>query len=206
MVRGEQLTLNMIFVIIALVLCSGCVSLKCAFVPDQVLDDGWYENTALRNTGLQVLGLEKWCSVTYEIQGSYPAFLTITAGKSLVLTEEEELQDRIQEIVENNFQENIELHGNSSGERRINLNHQTEYLLYQGVHRKTQNKVKIIGEVWNCGSSGVSIICLGLGYITNEENPGVEFVDNWEKIVQDPTGSIDHCVGDKGLIYTVRCH
>ena len=66
--------------------------------------------------------------------------------------------------------------------------------------------MKIIGEVWNCGTSGISIICIGIAYITNDENPNLENTDNWQKMIMDPSGSIENVTGEEGLIYNIYCH
>lgn len=191
-----------------LVVFSGCVSIDCAYIPDLIINDGWYENLSLRNTGSQFLGFEKWCGSVYEINGKYPASLTVTTLKTLILTDEEELKKKTIETIEKTFQDSIELNESTKikGERTLLKNHRSIYMIYQAKDVNKNEKINIIGEVWNCGTSGVSIICIGIAYITNNENPTVENTDNWEKIVMDPGGKIGNFTGDNGLIYNVNCH
>ena len=209
MIDGEnkkQMWVSIFMILLLLVVFSGCVDLTRAYIPDSVIADGWYENIALRNTGSQFLGLEKWCSSTYEINAKYPASLTVTTLKTLILTDEEELQRKITETIEETFQNSIHLNESTIGERTVLKQHKTMYLIYDGMDFIKEKKVKIIGEVWNCGSSGTSIICIGIAYITNNENPDIENTDNWQKIVMDPSGTIEDFIGEEGLIYNVFCH
>jgi hypothetical protein len=204
--KKKYIGISIILILLALVFSSGCVDLTCAYVKDSAVTDGWYENTALRNTGMQFLGLEKWCSSTYEINGKYPASLTVTTLKTLVLTDEKEIQKKTRETIEETFLNSIQLNENTSGERTLQNNHKTMYILYDGIDTKKDENVKIIGEVWNCGTSGASIICIGVAYVTNKEIPDVENTDNWQKIVMDPSGTIDSAFGEQGLIDNVHCH
>jgi hypothetical protein len=192
--------------LLLLVTFSGCVTLSRAYIPDSIITDGWHENTALRNTGSQFLGLEKWSSSTYEINGKYPASLTVTTLKSLILPDEEDLQNRITETIEETFQNRIQLNESIAGERTILKQHNTMYALYSGTDKIDGKNVKIIGEVWNCGSSGTSIICIGFSYITDADFPDIENTENWEKIVMDPQGTIEGIIGEEGLIYNIVCH
>ncbi|MCK4332326.1 MAG: hypothetical protein KAV40_01970 [Thermoplasmatales archaeon] len=194
--------------LVLLVIFSGCISINCAYIPDSVITDGWYENLSLRNTGSQFLGLEKWCGSVYEINGKYPASLTVTTLKTLVLTDEEELQKKTIEIIEETFQDSVQLNESTklTGERTLLKTHKTMYMIYDGRDITKNKKIKIIGEVWNCGTSGTSIICIGIAYITNNESPTIENTDNWQKIVMDPSGTIGDLTGEEGLIYNVHCH
>ena len=188
------------------ILLSGCVDLTCAYVKDSVINDGWNENFALRNTGTQFLGLEKWCSSTYEINGKYPASLTVTTLKTLVLTDEKEIQKKTRQTIEETFSNTIQLNENTSGERTLRNNHKTMYIVYDGIDTQKDEHVKIIGEVWNCDTSGTSIICIGVSYVTNKEIPDVKNTENWQKIVMDSSGTIDGFLGETGLIDNIHCH
>jgi len=188
------------------ILLSGCVDLTCAYVKDSVITDGWNENMALSNTGLQFLGLEKWCSSTYEINGKYPASLTVTTLKTLVLTDESEIQKKTRQTIEETFQNNIRIKENTSGERTLQNNHKTMYIIYNGIDISKNESVKIISDVWNCDTSGTSIICIGVAYITNKEIPDVRDMENWQKIVMDFSGTIDGFIGESGLIDNICCH
>lgn len=209
MVAGEskkKIWIPISLIIILLVALSGCVNLTCSYIPDSIVIDGWYENLALRNTGSQFLGLEKWCSSTYEINGNYPASLTVTTLKTLVLTDEKEIKKRAIETIEETFRGRIELNISSSGERTLQKNHNTMYTVYNGIDKDTDEKVKIISEIWNCGTSGTSIICIGIAYITNDEIPNAENTEYWQKIVMDSNGGIEGFIGEEGLIHNVFCH
>lgn len=211
MIIGEikkQILISIVIIFIFFTALSGCVNIKCAYIPDEILSDGWYENLSLRNTGLHFLGLEKWCSSIYELKGKYPASLTITTIKSLLLADEEEINQKTQEIIEKNFIDNIQLNESTkiTGERTLFNSHKTKYIVYEGLDIIKKNKIKIIGEVWNCGISGSSVICIGLAYISNDENPNIENIDIWEKMVADHIGSIENHIGQNGLIYNVICH
>ncbi len=196
------------FLIILLTILTGCISIKCPYIPDLIINEGWYENLSLRNTGTQFLGLEKWCSTVYQINGKYPASLTVTTIKTLILIDEKELYKRIINTMENTFKDSIILNESTriKGTRTLEKNHQTMYIIYDGISTKKNEKIKIIGEVWNCGDAGISIICIGIAYITNNENPNVENTDNWQKMVIDPSGNIGNSTGEEGLIYNINCH
>jgi len=198
------LILSLLFII--LLLCSGCVTLTCAFVKDSAITNGWYENTSLRNTGTQFLGLEKWCSSSYEINGKYPASLTVTTLKALLLTDEKEIQKNARQLIEETFTNTIQLTENSSGERTIQANHKSRYIIYDGLDIIKEENVKIISEIWNCANSGTSVVCIGISYITNKKIPDTVNMENWQKIVMDSKGSIEHSVGEEGLIDNINCH
>jgi len=204
--RKKTIWIFITLLLFVFILFSGCVDLTCAYVKEPVISDGWNENTALRNTGTQFLGLEKWCSSTYEINGKYPASLTVTTLKTLVLTDEEEIQIKTRQTIEETFQNSIQLNENISGERTLQNNHKTMYILYDGIDTKKDENVKIIGEVWNCATSGTSVICIGVAYVTNKEISDVENTENWQKIVMDSSGTIDGFLGEEGLIDNIHCH
>lgn len=204
--KNKKILITVTVMLILLVTFSGCVTLSRAYVPDSIVSDGWHENTALRNTGSQFLGLEKWSSSTYEINGKYPASLTVTTVKSLVLPDEGDLKNRITETIEETFQNRVQLNDSIVGERTLLEQHTTMYILYNGTDKVNDEKVKIIGEVWNCGTSGTSIICIGFAYITDADDPDIENTENWQKIVMDPQGKVEGNIGEEGLIYNINCH
>jgi len=112
----------------------------------------------------------------------------------------------MRQTIEETFLNNIQLNENISGERTLQNNHKTMYILYDGIDTKKDENVKIIGEVWNCATSGTSVICIGVAYVTNKEISDVENTENWQKIVMDPSGTIDGFIGEEGLIYNIHCH
>jgi hypothetical protein len=182
-----------------------------AYIPNTILTDGWYENQALRETGTQILGLEKWCSITYEKTGRYPASLTVTTLKTLILMDEQELLDKTRVTLTASLPANIIINESTiiEGDRMVLMNHKTHFIAYDGVDTSNalNETVKLIGEIWNCPTSGISIICTGIAYITNNtDDPNIEHTENWETIVQDPNGVITPQTGKNGLIYNVICH
>ena len=203
--------LIVILICIVLVVSSGCVSVTNAYIPSAVLTDGWYENTALRNTLTQFLGLEQVLSVTYEVQGSFPASLTVMTLKSLVLMDEAELQKKTRDTIFTTMKASIELNSTPrlTGERVLLNGHRTMYMVFSGIDTANESagKVNVIGEVWNCATSGTSIICIGIAYTTHTMNQSTTTnTTNWKKIVIDKDTSIDYFKGENGLIPHVICH
>jgi len=203
------------FIIVIIVVFAVILStrqLTPAYVPDDVLiNDGWAENLTSRDEGSHLLGLEKWCSLTYDVEGRYPAYLTVTTYKTLLMMDENELMDKTTETIKKALQHGIAIDNSSEStkERVLKNEHKTTYIIYSGndTTKDPHEKIKIIGEAWNCGTSGTSIICIGLAQITDyaHNNPN-ENTTQWEKIVRDRNGMIDDFAGEDGLIYNVICH
>ena len=216
-IGGREYQIPLYFVPITAILItliaasSGCLELKSAYVSDSVLTDGWEEDTSLRNSGSQFLGLEKWADATYEISGNYPATLTVTTIKTLVLMDESQLQQKTKETINTTLKESTSLNKSSevTGERYLLKAHKTMYVIYNGIDNtdNSYEKVKIIGEIWNCATCGTSVICIGVAYLTNnKDNSSSENTENWEKIIMGPDGIIEGSTGENGLIYNVICH
>ena len=96
-----------------------------------------------------------------------------------------------------------------SGERHLLNAHKTMYLVFSGVDTSItpSENVSVIGEVWNCPSSGTSVICIGMAYLTHTTNHTVnKNTANWAKIIADAIESINGFSGKAGLIDHVRCH
>jgi len=97
------------------------------------------------------------------------------------------------------------------GIRALKNGHKTRYIIYNATNISINpyEKLKIIGEVWNCGVNGISVICIGIAQITEYRNniQDVNFT-SWKKIVADPQGSfgIKNYEGNNSLIYNVKCH
>ena len=185
---------------------SGCVDVHCSYLDQHLLGNGWYENTALRNTGSQFFGMEKWCSATYEINGKYPASLTVTTIKTLVLSDESDIASSSRSTIEESFQDAIHLEESSSGHRTLSNTHQTWYSVYNGTVIATGEAVKIISEIWNCAESGTSVVCLGIAYLSSNEIADEICLTHWDNIVQDPQGSIENRAGAQGFIDNILCH
>jgi len=208
MVKGENISICSIVSILLFVslVLTGCVTLTSAYVPDAFLIDGWYENTSLRNTGLQFMGMEKWGSLTYEINGKFPATLTVTTLKSLIIANEEDIKKKTTEAIDQTFNDRIIVTNSTSGKRQLSTGHESIYMLYEGYDTKDNETVKMIGEVWNCPTSGTSIICIGLAFISNHEQGGLFNMSHWNILIQDPLGTLEGSTGEKGLIYNIVCH
>ncbi|MEM0467515.1 MAG: hypothetical protein QXX20_08015 [Candidatus Thermoplasmatota archaeon] len=192
--------------IVCILACSGCLQRVRSYIPNQFLVDGWYENTGLQNTGLQLFGFEQWVSVTYEVHGRFPALLTITTVKTLLLANEEQLFIKTKQNLEQTFTCAIRILNQTEGQRFNAQAHHTYFVVYTGIHLKTNESVRIIGEVWNCGVTGSSIICVGIAHLTNANYPQQQNLDQWQMLVADPQGTIDGFNGSTGLIYNVCCH
>ena len=187
--------------------------LNVAFIHHDFLNGEWFENLDYRNIESRLYGFEKWASIRYEIDSNYTNFLTVTTIKTLVLLDENELSDKIEDIIDSMLESGIILDRNSkiSGERFLKNGHKSIYNIFDGIDnlKKPNEKVKIIAEVWNCGIKGNSIICLGFSQITdnNHNNSNINKI-YWEKIVGDLSDSFgkENYGKDNALIYNVVCH
>ena len=183
-----------------------------ASVSDEFLVNGWSEDLDERSCGSQSYGVDKWCSLTYKIDDNHPAYLTVTTFKTLIIMTEEDLEAKtIETIREKALLQGISINNNTeiTGERTLQNGHKTKYVIYDGndTSKDPMEKIKIIGEVWNCGTSGNSIICIGVAQVTdNFHNNSEVDLNNWKKIVEDGMGMIDGFIGDNGLIFNVKCH
>jgi hypothetical protein len=199
-------------VVVFAALLSG-IQLTTAYIPDGYLEKRWGEDLGERECGSQLLGLEKWCSFTYRVDGRYPAYLTITSIKFVVTPNENQLVVKAEETIEKALQGGIIIDNKSkiTGERVLQNGHNTRYITFEGVDTSLPQveEIKIIGEVWNCATSGTSIICIGLAQVTdnNHNNPEIH-TEYWEKIVKDDKGTFGDLgyKGWDGLIYNVVCH
>jgi hypothetical protein len=212
-VRSNRIYVIIAFFLIVIVVFAvvfGTSKLTPAYVPDGLLNGGWSENIADRAGGSQLIGLEKWCSSTYEMDGQYPAYLTITTFKTLIMMSEKDLRDKTTSTIEKALAQGITIDNASeiTGERTLNNKHKTTYILYNGsdTTKNPPEKIKIIGEFWNCGTSGTSIICIGFAQVTDYAH-GSSTVNTtqWAKIIKDKNG-LENFTGEDGLIYGVVCH
>jgi len=212
-VRSNRIYVIIAFFILVMVIFAavfGTSKLTPAYVPDEFLNGEWSENIADRAGGSQLLGLEKWCSLTYEIDGPYPAYLTITTFKTLVMMNEKDLRDKTTSTIEKALAQGITIDNLSelNGERALNNKHKTTYILYNGsdTTKNPTEKIKIIGEFWNCGTSGTSIICIGSAQVTDyAHGNSTANTTQWAKIIKDENG-LAGFIGDDGLIFNVKCH
>ena len=175
--------------------------LTAAYVADDVLVGGWGENLLERVAETRLFGLEQWVSFTYEIDDSYPASLTVTTMTTPVMMNEQELRNQMINTIQQQAEKGIIIDQASeeTGERLLNNSHQTIYVRYCGNDTSTTpaEEIKIIGEAWNCGISGTSVLCIGVAQVSDfAHSVTAKNTERWETIV-----------GDKnGLIFNVICH
>ena len=184
-----------------------------AYIHNEILNDEWFENLDYRSINSEMFELEKWASVSYEIDSNYTSFLTINTIKTLNLIDENELYDNSEDIINSILSDGIILDKNSkiSGERYLKNGHKTIYCIFDGIDnlKKPVENVKVILEIWNCGIKGKSIVCLGFCQISdNFYNTSEINTFYWEKIVGDLNGTFgkENYIRSDGLIYNVICH
>ena len=184
--------------------------LKPAIIEENILDKVWTEDLKEREANSGFLGLEKWVSYTYKNNYSrFPAYVTITSIKTLFMMSEEDLNDKTLETIQKSSELGIVIDENSktTGIRAHDNGHKTSYIIYYGndTTKDPYEQIKIIGENWNCGISGNSVICIGFAQITNNSETNTVY---WEKIIRDEGGIFGPGIfkGEDGLIYNVKCH
>jgi len=212
---GENLVYLVVAVFVILIVVYAVVfsgrELTPAYVPDDFLDDGWSENLLERDSGSSFFGLESWYSIVYKVDGLHPASFTISSYKTLFMMNEDDLCDKTTEAIVEASRHGILVDNSSelSGERFLKNGHKTMYILYDGndTSKDPVECIKVIGEVWNCGVSGKSIICIGIAQVTdNLHNNTAVNTTSWSKIVGDENGEINGFIDEYGLIYKVICH
>jgi hypothetical protein len=182
-------------------------------IEDDILGSLWIEDIGERDIGSGFLGLEKWSSFTYKNNNvTYPAYVTVTSFKTLLMINEVELKNKMEETIISSSKQgvSVDLETKITGERILSNGHKTLYSIYDGNYSFNQvnEKIKIIGETWNCGASGTSIICIGYAQITdNIHNNSKIDLTYWIKILKDIDGTfgLDY-KGVEGLLYNVKCH
>jgi hypothetical protein len=202
----------MVIIIIVISLLFSSRNLTNAYIEDRLLED-WPEDIFERDGGSQTFGLEKWNSFTYRNNNvSYPAYITVTSFKTLFMMSENELLDKTIETIIKASTKGIIIDEKTriEGTRVLKNNHKTTFIIYNAtdLDRESIQKIKIIGETWNCGNSGTSIICIGVAWITNNSinNSKIELI-YWSNIINDKEGTfgIDY-KNENGLIYNIKCH
>jgi len=208
------LAIIIVIVIIVTILFSGN-KLTEAYIDDNFLvKHGWSEDINDRFYEERLFGLEKQASFNYRIDGDYPSFLTVTSIKTLFMMSEEELLKKTTETIKsesNNL--NLILDDNStiSGQRLLDNTHNSLYIIYNGTDNSISppEKIKIIGETWNCAVSGTSIICIGFSQVSNNSETSLV---NWANIIKNIKGNFvkiynsSDFLGTDGLISNVKCH
>jgi hypothetical protein len=186
-----------------------------AYIEDEILGDSWSEDINNREGDEQLFGLEKWVSFTYRNNNdTYPAYVTVTSIKTLFMMNENDIRDETIETINKASEQGIEIDKNSeiTGQRVTRIEgHKTGFFIYNGndTSKESNEKIKIIGEYWNCEPSGTSIICIGIAWTTDNAHNNSEIVTTyWEKIIRDKEGTfgLEKYKMDDGLIFNVKCH
>jgi len=201
----------LIVIILAFIFSSN--QLIHAYIPNKYLSDGWAEDIEERVSDSQLLS--SFCSFTYKNNNeSYPAYVTVTTRKTLFMMSENELMDETIKTIKGASEQGIVVDEDTqvSGKRVLSGGkHETMYVTYNATDNSNgvSEDIKIIGETWNCGTSGTSIICIGVSQITDNahNNPGIVTM-HWAKIVRDKDGSfgLGEYNGEHGLLFNVKCH
>lgn len=205
----------LVIIVIILGVIFSTNQLKKAYIPDQILGDFWSEDKDERTAGSQLFGLEKWQSYTYRNNNdTYSAYVTVTSIKTLFMMNENDLKAETIKTINKASDQGIVIDKNPqiSGCRATRGGgHKTYYIVYDGndTSEEPYEKVKIIGEYWNCVSSRTSIICIGVAWITDNIHNNSEIITTeWAKIVGDEEGTFgegEYKVNN-GLIFNVKCH
>ena len=187
--------------------------LELAYIHHDILNINWHEDIGERESNTKLFGLEKFGSLTYSNEGNFPALVTITTVKNLLMIKEDELRDKTIETIDKSLLEGIVVNKEKEimGERLLKNGHKSLYIIYDGndTTKNPPEMLKIIGEVWNCGTSHTSIICIGVAQITNNIFNDSEInLEYWKKIIRDEKGTfgIEDFHGSDGLLYNVVCH
>jgi len=196
-----------IIVVIVLAIFFSSNQLTEAYIEDSILGATWSEDINERAGDSQLFGLEKWASYTYKNNdGRFPAYVTITSIKTLFMMNEDELRDQTLNTIKQASEQGIFTSEETkiTGERVLANGHKTRYMVYDGNDTLGET-IKIVGETWNCGSSGTSIICIGFAQITNNSETNTSL---WTKIIRDKEGTfgLGDFKGEDGLIFNVKCH
>lgn len=212
----------LVLLLIATMLTSGCTTIFAAHVDEAVVTAGWVQNEDKRREDSQFLGLGlKRVTLVYEydesrFNGPYPAAFLVTSLQILGGASRqqlfEELDETLQEVLE---KQNVELDEDSrvEGERLLAAGQQTLYFTYEATAEgdgglfDQGREIRILGEVFNDQRSDLTVLLIGLAQITGPSFlTGAENDTNWEKIVEDPDGTIEGHAGDAGLAYNVISH
>jgi hypothetical protein len=200
-----------------------------ARVPDSLLGNGsgWAADAGHSDAQpqSQSLGLVQRQTLAYTDDGKhgnggYPANLALTTLKLFPTPSRDQLRDIVQQQVKEQSQaQGIQL-GNQAlqGSRTLADGHTTLFFVFTGtvtgqgsLFTSSNATAKILGEVWNCGEAGTSVVAVGLAQVgsasslggiplQNQENP-----QNWRELAADPHGSIDNQQGGDGLVDNAVC-
>jgi hypothetical protein len=203
-----------IIVIIASVMVISTRQIMGAVVPDSSLVDGWHERISDRAVSSGFFNINQEIAYTYAVDDViFPASLLVQTTKSLVLPSEAQLLTQAISRYLPSLQDRFLINQTASvqGMRELKNGHHTHYIIYPGSINASDgvDEVRCIIEVWNCGLSKTSIICVGVAQMTNDSVPPLNQsnLDHWQRIISDPVGSFgDQYRHDDALIYSIRCH
>ena len=179
---------------------SGCLSLREAYVPRDLLTDGWYEDFEDEEKGSGLLGMEKWSTKVYRKGDT--AYLSVTSLRFIILHDKEKLLEKVDADILNQavkYGINMNYSSRINGKRETCEGHETVFVVYTG--EKDGHEYRFIGEVWSCSKSGISVICMGYADVSE-----IDGIRGWKEMVEDPEGTIEGLKGENGLIYNVVCH
>lgn len=208
--------------VIASMLTSGCTSIYAAHVAPAVVDSGWEENKEKRSEDSQFLGFgSRRVTIVYEydesrFNGPYPAAFLVTSLKILGGASRQELIQELESSMRDVLEkQNVRLDEDSrtEGERVLARGQETLFFTYEATAEgdgglfDSGRTIRILGEVFNDHESDLTVLLIGLAQITGESFlTGAENDTNWEKIVEDPRGTIEGYRGDQGLAHNVVSH
>ncbi|MEM0493184.1 MAG: hypothetical protein QXS02_04430 [Candidatus Thermoplasmatota archaeon] len=203
------IVLGVISIVFVVILNS--INIKVAYIPDEKLSHGWYEDTSLRSSSSYILGFEQCRSITYKFNNDSSAILVVITVKSLGWLNSKQLEEKIDYFLEYNIKDkNITINESMKkrGERVHPNGHRAVYILSRGTYQEENItfNVELIGEAWNCDISGTSIICIGYACTTRiNDNRVYEDKSRYRAMVADQLASVDGIRGE-GLIVNVACH
>ena len=137
---------------------------------------------------------------------------TVSSFKTIFIISEEDLKNKMEETIKESYKQDISVDFETkiSGERTLGNGHKTKYSIYDGNYSfdEGNDEIKIIGESWNCGISGTSIICIGYAQVTDNAHNNSEIdLTYWIRILKDKDGTFGlDFKGNDGLIFNVKCH
>ena len=205
--------LTLLVITLAVIFSSS--QLTKAYIEDDILGETWSEDIDERVESSQLFGMEKWVSFTYRNENdSYPAYVTITSIKLFFMMNENDLKDKTIETINRASALGIEIDRNSEiiGQRVTRDNaHKTNYFIYDGndTSKETHERIKLIGECWNCEKSGISVICIGVAWTNDNANDKSNSITTyWAEIISDKNGTfgLGEYKSNNGLIFNVKCH
>lgn len=195
-----------------------------ARIPNRLLEgaggNGWEAETGASQEEPEGGMFSKAQSLVYQDRESdegYPGTLTVTTLRALIRPTEASVRDQVQARIRSEAESRgVDVSdGVVTGERRLGNGAESLWFVYNGTVSSTgffsarDARVKIYGEVFECGKATVVIV--GLAQVTDVRSVGGVPLPNdgdpttWREISADPRGSIETIRGSDGLAYNVQC-